>query len=53
MAIFLAMKKMVTNSSLTSKMKDNSRQMIVSRYEQKVVWEAILSEYRTFESLNE
>ena len=53
MAIFLAMKKMVTNSSLTSKMKDNSRQMIVSRYEQKVVWEAILSEYRTFESLKE
>jgi len=52
MAIFLAMKKVVSNSSLTSTMISNSRQMIVSRYEQKVVWEAILSEYRTFESPN-
>ena len=52
MAIFLAMKKVVSNSSLTSKLIGNSRQMIVFRYEQKVVWEAILSEYRTFESPN-
>lgn len=53
MAIFSAMKKVVSNSFLTSKLIGNSRQMIVSRYEQKVVWEAILSEYRTFESLIE
>ena len=52
-AIFSAMKKVVSNSTLTSKLIGNSRQMIVSRYEQKVVWEAILSEYRTFESLIE
>ena len=49
MAILSAMKTVVANSSLTTKMKENSRKMIVSRYEQKVVWEAILSEYRTFD----
>lgn len=48
LAIFEALKKILTDISLTTKMKMNARPMIVSRYEQKVVWEAILSEYRTF-----
>lgn len=48
-AIVSAMKTVLSNSLLTAKMKENSRKMIVSRYEQKVVWEAILSEYRTFD----
>ncbi len=50
MAILSAMKTVLSNSLLRAKMKENSRKMIVSRYEQKVVWEAILSEYRTFDS---
>ncbi|KAB1155842.1 glycosyltransferase family 4 protein [Flavobacterium luteum] len=49
LAIFEAMKKILSNTLLTTKMKTNSRAMIVSRYEQKVVWDAILSEYRTFD----
>lgn len=49
LAIFEAMKKILSNTLLTTKMKTNSRAMIVSRYEQKLVWDAILSEYRTFD----
>jgi glycosyltransferase involved in cell wall biosynthesis len=49
LAIFEAMQKILSNTLLTTKMKTNSRAMIVSRYEQKVVWDAILSEYRTFD----
>lgn len=48
-AIFNSMKKVLKDDTLTAKMKKNSRKMIVSRYEQRVVWEAILSEYRTFD----
>jgi glycosyltransferase involved in cell wall biosynthesis len=47
-AIYNAMKELATNSSLFNELKNNSRQMITSRYDQKLVWEAILSEYRTF-----
>jgi len=49
LAIYKAMKKIATDVTLSLKLKQNSRPMIVSRYEQKVVWEAILNEYRTFE----
>lgn len=48
-ALFEAMKKMVINISLVNDMKKNCRQIIVSSYDQKLVWEAILAEYRTFE----
>jgi glycosyltransferase involved in cell wall biosynthesis len=48
-AIFEAMKLFFENKQLIQKMKTNSREMIVSRYEQKVVWEAILKEYKSFE----
>ena len=43
------MKNISTDTKLYNKMKQNARPMIVSRYEQKVVWEAILNEYRTFD----
>ena len=49
-ALFDAMKKMANETQLVSEMKNNSRQIIVSNYDQKLVWEAILAEYRTFEN---
>ncbi len=48
-ALFEAMKKMVNDKPLVNEMKMNCREMIVSKYNQKFVWEAILAEYRTFE----
>lgn len=46
----LAMQLLCEDQHLTNKLAQNARPMIVSRYEQKVVWEAILKEYRTFET---
>jgi glycosyltransferase involved in cell wall biosynthesis len=48
-AVFQAMKKMHSDSDLCIKLQQNARQLIVSRYEQSLVWNAILEEYRTFE----
>lgn len=48
-AIFNAMEKMLKDSALLKKMKQNARSMIVSRYEQEVVWKAILAEYEKLE----
>ena len=36
-------------AALKNKSVQNARKMIASRYEQQVVWKAILEEYRTFE----
>jgi glycosyltransferase involved in cell wall biosynthesis len=44
-AIFDAMNSFVSNTGMLVTMKAKARQMIVSRYEQKVVWEAIRQEY--------
>ena len=44
------MELFVTNKAFLSKLKSNSRQMITSRYEQKVVWEALLTEYKRLEN---
>ncbi|WBX70727.1 glycosyltransferase family 4 protein [Tenacibaculum retecalamus] len=41
-AVYDAMKKIVLNTN----MKENARTMISERYEQKVVWEALLTEYK-------
>lgn len=49
MAILEAMKKIHSDTNLCAKFQQNARQLIVSRYEQHVVWNAILEEYRTFE----
>lgn len=48
-AIFEAMKKISENNYLWTELQSNSRENIVSKYEQKVVWEAILTEYRELE----
>ena len=48
-AVYEAMKKIATNENLLSQLKEKSRKMIVSRYEQKTVWEAILAEYKRIE----
>ena len=49
MAIFDAMKKMVENAAFYNQLKENSRKRIVDNYEQKVVWNAILNEYKKLE----
>lgn len=48
-AIFNAMEKMLKDPILLEKMKQNARSMILSRYEQEVVWKAILAEYEKLE----
>lgn len=48
-ALYNAMKIITQNNSVIKKYTQNARPLIVSRYEQKVVWDAILKEYRTFE----
>jgi glycosyltransferase involved in cell wall biosynthesis len=48
-AIYEAMKKMVSDDTFRTHLQENARPMIVSRYEQKVVWEAILAEYKSLE----
>lgn len=44
-----AMMKMMNDCDFYSHLQRNARAMIVSRYEQQVVWEAILSEYKLLE----
>lgn len=46
MAIFKAMKTMLTDRLLFQQMTDCARAEIVSRFEQRVVWQAILDEYQ-------
>jgi len=48
-AVFHAMKKIHFDADLCNQLKQSSRQLIVNRYEQQAVWNAILEEYRTFE----
>jgi glycosyltransferase involved in cell wall biosynthesis len=48
-AVYKAMKEMKENNTLRTHLQQNSRTMIVSRFEQKVVWEAILEEYKSLE----
>jgi glycosyltransferase involved in cell wall biosynthesis len=48
-AIYEAMIKMIGNTALRMRLQQNARQMIVSRYEQQLVWDAILSEYKKLE----
>jgi len=39
------MRSMLENSPLRNQLKQHAREMIVSRYEQQQVWEALLEEY--------
>ena len=41
-----AMQKMIYDTSYYYHLRQNARPMIQSRYEQRVVWEALLEEYR-------
>lgn len=44
-----AMRKLLGNLNLRAQLQLNSRKRILENYEQKVVWEAILKEYKEFE----
>jgi glycosyltransferase involved in cell wall biosynthesis len=46
--LYSSMKKILEDEILMSHLQQNARQMIVSRYEQSVVWQAILEEYKSF-----
>ena len=46
-ALYHAMEKFVNSNELVASLSKNSRKMIVERYEQKMVWEAIKNEYDT------
>lgn len=47
--LFEAMYTLVTDMDLRNQMQANARNSITQRYEQQVIWEAILEEYRTFD----
>jgi glycosyltransferase involved in cell wall biosynthesis len=49
-ALFTAMKKIMLDSALRNHLQENARPMIVSRFEQILVWKALLSEYQKLES---
>lgn len=51
-AIFEAMKKMVNNPEFTNQLKQNTRMNIIEKYEQKIVWDALLKEYKILEEAN-
>lgn len=46
-AVKNAMEMMITDKELYLKMKANARKMITDRYEQQVVWDALLREYKS------
>lgn len=48
-AILEAMKKIVEEPLLYNKLKEQARKKIVENYEQKVVWDALLQEYKSLE----
>ena len=50
-ALYNAMKKIVANDTFRLQLEQNARRMIVSRYEQQVVWNAILAEYKKLEKV--
>lgn len=49
-AIEEAIESMIKNPEKTIQMKSVARQKIVSRYDQEMVWQAILQEYRNLEN---
>jgi glycosyltransferase involved in cell wall biosynthesis len=48
-AILDCMQNCLINTEGLNRMSKNARKLILNRYEQKVVWEAILNEYKTLE----
>lgn len=51
-ALYKAMEEMLRDEEGFLKMKENARRLITSRYEQSVVWSALLEEYRKIISLS-
>ena len=49
-ALFHAMANLSSNKEYYSVLKTNARKMIISRYEQQVVWDALLAEYKSLEN---
>jgi glycosyltransferase involved in cell wall biosynthesis len=43
------MELLIKDIALRNRLKSAAREMITSRYEQKIVWEALLEEYRQLE----
>jgi hypothetical protein len=43
------MKRVLEDSVLKNKLQNNARNMITELYEQKVVWNALLKEYKSLE----
>ena len=48
-AIYTAMRKLIENKEYCRQLQDNARAIIVNNYEQKVVWQALLAEYKSLE----
>lgn len=48
-ALYKAMRKIAANDDFRGQLQQNARPMIVSRYEQQLVWDAILEEYKSLE----
>ncbi len=46
-ALLKAMKKITEQNEVTNILKEKARAMIVNRYEQRLVWQAILAEYKS------
>lgn len=49
-ALYEAMRKMMEDSAFRKSLQQNARPMIVNRFEQSVVWNAILEEYKKLEN---
>lgn len=49
-ALETAMRQLCTDAGLYASMRANARDMIVSRYEQRLVWDALLNEYKNLEA---
>lgn len=50
-ALYSAMKRFLDEKPLSDQLGLHARDMIVSRYQQKLVWDALLKEYKSFEKL--
>lgn len=48
-AIYKAMKRLIEDPELKNKLQNNARNIITELYEQKIVWEALLREYKSLE----
>jgi glycosyltransferase involved in cell wall biosynthesis len=47
--LYKEMRKMIDDTDFRTRLQQNARAMIVSRYEQQLVWDAVLAEYKRLE----